>query len=112
MKWLSLVLIFVSFLSCLSVSAKSSTEPVYSTEGVEIDASVAASKPSIEDKNEQKEIRNRSRKYIKVSKNFRQTKCEKKQQKKKELVYLQNRLEQKKNKLETMFSDNVKGEQE
>ncbi len=36
----------------------------------------------------------------------------KKQQKKKELVYLQNRLEQKKNKLETMFSDNVKGEQE
>ena len=68
MKWLSLVLIFVSFLSCLSVSAKSSTEPVYSTEGVEIDASVAASKPSIEDKNEQKEIRNRSRKYIKYQK--------------------------------------------
>lgn len=111
MKWLSLVLIFVSFLSCLSVSAKSSTEPVYSTEGVEIDASVAASKPSIEDKNEQKEIRNRSRKYIKYQKTLDKQNA-KKTAKEKELVYLQNRLEQKKNKLETMFSDNVKGEQE
>lgn len=111
MKWLSLVLIFVSFLSCLSVSAKHSTEPVYSTQGVEIDASVAASKPSVDDKNEQKEIRNRSRKYIKYQKTLDKQNA-KKTAKEKELEYLQNRLEQKKNKLETMFSDNVKGEQE
>ena len=66
MKGLFSVLIFVSVFGCLLVSAKSSPEPVYSTQGIEIDSAVANSKPSIE----------------------------------------------KKNKLETMFSDKVKGEQE
>lgn len=111
MRRLSLILIFVSFFGCLSVSAKFSSEPVYSTQGIEIDSAVANSKPSIEDKNEQKEIRNRSRKYIKYQKTLDKQKA-KKTAKEKELEYLQNRLEQKKNKLETMFSDKVKGEQE
>lgn len=111
MKWVSLCLVlFLSGSLCLAMG-KSNSEPVYSTQGMEIDSSIEKSKTSQEIKNEQKEIKNRSRKYIKYQKTlYKQNK--KKTAKEKELEYLQNRLEKKKNKLETMFSDKEKGEQE
>ena len=91
-------------------SAKDS-EPVLSTQGIELDSSIEKSKQTTEQKNEQKQIKNRSKKYIKHKKNLKKQdfKRTKKQQ---ELEYLEKRLEVKKNKLNSLTSDQEKGEVE
>ena len=89
-------------------SAKDS-EPVLSTQGIELDSSIEKSNQTTEQKNEQKQIKNRSKKYIKHKKNLKKQdyKRTKKQQ---ELEYLEKRLEAKKNKLKSLTSDLQKGE--
>ncbi len=85
-------------------------EPVYSTQGIEIDGdAVQKSKPTSESKNEQKRKENRSKKYIKYKKELtKQEVVRAKNQK--ELEYLEKRLEGKQNKLNSLTSDHMKGE--
>ena len=87
------------------------SEPVLSTQGIEVDNSIEKSKPTTEQKNEQKQLKNRSNKYIKHKKELKKQdfKRTKKQQ---ELEYLEKRLEAKKNKLKSLTSDQQKGEVE
>ena len=104
-----LVLLGIGF-NMPDCSAKDS-EPVQSTQGIELDNSIEKSKPTPEQINEQKQIKNRSKKYIKYKKNLKKQdfKRTKKQQ---ELEYLEKRLEVKKNKLNSLTSDQEKGEVE
>ena len=104
-----LVLLGIGF-NMPDCSAKDS-EPVQYTQGIELDNSIEKSKPTPEQKNEQKQIKNRSKKYIKYKKNLKKQdfKRTKKQQ---ELEYLEKRLEVKKNKLNSLTSDQEKGEVE
>ncbi len=104
------LLIFMCFLGLCPGFAKDD-EPVVSTQGIEIDESIAKSKPSTEQKNEQKQIKNRSKKYMKVKhKTIKQD--QKRTIKQKELEYLENRLEVKKQKLELLNPTTEKGEKE
>ena len=52
----------------LPVFAVRNSEPAVSTQGIELDDSIAKSKPSAQDKNEQKQNKNRSKLYIKNKK--------------------------------------------
>ena len=84
------------------------SEPVLSTQGIELDNNIEKSKPSPKQKNEQKQIKNRSKKYIKYKKNLNKQDF-KRTKKQKELEYLEKRLEAKKNKLKTLTSNQEKG---
>ena len=101
----SFVLIIVCVLLGVPCFAKKAPEPVVSTQGIEISQDVANSQMTKSEKNEQKALQSRSKKYIKNNKNLK-----KKQKQERELEYLKSRLEVKRNKLETRFPDYVKGE--
>ncbi len=108
-----LVSLFISFgllfCSCLSF-ARSSVEPVQSTQGVEnIEQNLDKSKPPAEQKNEQKNSKNRLNKYLKTKKKIKKQDF-KRSVKQKELEFLEKRLDQKKKKLETLTSEVEKGE--
>ena len=105
----SFVLIIVCVLLGVPCFAKKAPEPVISTQGIEISQDVANSKMTKSEKNEQKALQCRSKKYIKNNKNLKKQNL-KKQKQERELEYLKSRLEVKRNKLETMFPDYVKGE--
>lgn len=105
----SFVLIIISVLLGVPCFAKKAPEPVISTQGIEISQDVANSQMTKSEKNEQKALQSRSKKYIKNNKNLRKQNL-KKQKQERELEYLKSRLEVKRNKLETRFPDYVKGE--
>lgn len=105
----SFVLIIVFVLLGVPCFAKKAPEPVISTQGIEISQDVANSQMTKSEKNEQKALQSRSKKYIKNNKNLRKQNL-KKQKQERELEYLKSRLEVKRNKLETRFPDYVKGE--
>ena len=111
-----LVSLFVLSFVCNSfllsgVCAKASDEPVQSTQGLQLDESVAKSKPTSEQKNEQKQSKNRLNKYIKTKKQIRKQNAIR-DTKLKQLEYLERRLEAKQKKLESLGSDTEKGEKE
>lgn len=108
MKSFVWIIICVLFIGLPSL-AKKTPEPVVSTQGIDISQDVANSQMTKLEKNEQKVIQNRSKKYIKNNKDLNKQNL-KKQKQEKELEYLKSRLEVKKNKLETRFPDYVKGE--
>ncbi len=105
----SFVLIIISVLLGVPCFAKKAPEPVVSTQGIEISQDVANSQMTKSEKNEQKALQSRSKKYIKSNKNLKKQNL-KKQKQERELEYLKSRLEVKRNKLETRFPDYVKGE--
>lgn len=105
----SFVLIIISVLLGVPCFAKKAPEPVISTQGIEISQDVANSQMTKSEKNEQKALQSRSKKYIKNNKNLKKQNL-KKQKQERELEYLKSRLEVKRNKLETRFPDYVKGE--
>lgn len=105
----SFVLIIISVLLGVPCFAKKAPEPVISTQGIEISQDVANSQMTKSEKNEQKALQSRSKKYIKNNKNLKKQKL-KRQKQERELEYLKSRLEVKRNKLETRFPDYVKGE--
>lgn len=105
---LFVLIVFIVLLGVPCI-AKKAQEPVLSTQGIEVTQDVANSQISKAEKNEQKAIQNRSKKYIKNNKDLKRQNL-KKQKQEKELEYLKSRLEVKKNKLETRFPDYVKGE--
>lgn len=105
----SFVLIIISVLLGVPCFAKKAPEPVVSTQGIEISQDVANSQMTKSEKNEQKALQSRSKKYIKNNKNLKKQKL-KRQKQERELEYLKSRLEVKRNKLETRFPDYVKGE--
>ena len=98
---------------CADCATKKSEVIVHSTQGLEDsnEQVLELSKPSKADKNEQKESKNRSNEYIKLKKK-RIKQDSKRLHKEKELEYLEYRLELKKQKLESLGSDYVKGEEE
>lgn len=102
------VLVLIQY-PIVAVQAKSNDEPVQSTQGIDIDSSVENSKPSVEQKNEQKQSKNRLNKYLKAKKKI-QKKDSKRRIKQKELEFLERRLELKKQKLEILNSGEEKGE--
>lgn len=103
--------IVMLFLICASsVTCAKEDEPAVSTQGISIDSNaVEKSKPSKQDKNEQKLRKNRSSKYIKHKKEL-QKQDYKRNLKQKELEYLEKRLEKKKSKLNSLTADQEKGE--
>lgn len=105
----SFVLIIVCVLLGVPCFAKKVPEPVVSTQGIEISQDVANSQMTKSEKNEQKALQSRSKKYIKNNKNLKKQNL-KKQKQERELEYLKSRLEVKRNKLETRFPDYAKGE--
>lgn len=105
----SFVLIIVCVLLGVPCFAKKAPKPVVSTQGIEISQDVANSQMTKSEKNEQKALQSRSKKYIKNNKNLKKQNL-KKQKQERELEYLKSRLEVKRNKLETRFPDYVKGE--
>ena len=105
----SFALIIVCVLLGVPCLAKKAPEPVVSTQGIEISQDVANSQMTKSEKNEQKALQSRSKKYIKNNKNLKKQNL-KKQKQERELEYLKSRLEVKRNKLETRFPDYVKGE--
>lgn len=104
-----LVLLGINFY--IPVCNAKDSEPVLSTQGIELDNNIEKSKPATEQKNEQKQIKNRSKKYIKYKKNLKKQDF-KRTQKQQELEYLEKRLEAKKSKLKSLTSDQQKGEVE
>ncbi len=98
---------------CVALPVLSKVEPIQSTQGVEdIEFSnIDKSKPTSEQINEQKQLQNRSKRYIKNNKEIRkQDKIRARKQI--ELEYIQKRLDAKKSKLESLKPDQVKGEKE
>ena len=104
------LLVLFSFCLC-TVSYAKNDEPVQSTQGIEIDQSIEKSKEPQDIKNEQKQKKNRSKIYLKKKKQIAKQERKKRKQQK-ELEYLEKRLESKKLKLESLTSDQVKGEKE
>ncbi len=107
-----LVLVLFSGLSA-DCRTKKSEVPVQSTQGLEstTEQNLKTSEPSKEDKNEQKERQNRSNEYIKLKKKMLRHDI-RRLHKEKELEYLEFRLELKKQKLESLGSEEEKGEDE
>ena len=93
---------------CVALPVLSKVEPIQSTQGVEdIEFSnIDKSKPTSEQINEQKQLQNRSKRYIKNNKEKIRAR------KQIELEYIQKRLDAKKSKLESLKPDQVKGEKE
>jgi uncharacterized membrane protein YgaE (UPF0421/DUF939 family) len=84
-------------------------EPAVSTEGIEnLDEGIANSKPDTEYKNEQKQQRNRSKKYMKYKNEIKKQNI-KRDKAQKELEYLEKRLENKQQRVDSL-SDEEKGE--
>ena len=102
------LLALLNFCLC-SVSYAKNEEPVQSTQGIEIDQQVEKSKEPQDVKYEQKQKKNRSKVYLKKKKQIKKQEFKKKI-KEQELEYLEKRLENKKLKLESLTSDQVKGE--
>lgn len=98
------------FCACILLPVCASQEPVQSTQGVEdIENNLDKMKVNSEQINEQKLLKNRSKKYIKNNKEIKkQDKIRAKKQR--ELDYIQKRLDAKKVKLESLSPDQVKGE--
>lgn len=113
MKRVFVSLLVMLVLGCITLPVRAKVEPIQSTQGVEdIESSnVDKIKPTSEQINEQKQLQNRSKKYIKNNKEIKkQDKIRAKKQK--ELEYIQKRLDAKKSKLESLTPDQVKGEKE
>ncbi len=106
-----LCLLFLLGISYFSQVYAIKEEPILSTQGIEIDNSIEKSKPSTEQKNEQKQNKNRSNKYIKHKKALKKQEF-KRVKKLQELEYLEKRLEVKKSKLQTLAPNPKKGEEE
>ena len=104
------LLVLFSFCIC-TVSYARNEEPIQSTQGIEIDQNIEKSKEPQDIKNEQKQKKNRSKIYLKKKKQIVKQERKKRRQQK-ELEYLEKRLESKKLKLESLTSDQVKGEKE
>jgi hypothetical protein len=84
-------------------------EPAVSTEGIEnLDEGIATSKPDSENINEQKQQQNRSNKYMKYKKEIKKQNI-KRDKAQKELEYLEQRLENKQQRVKTL-TDEEKGE--
>lgn len=111
MKGLILGIIFLFVFCPLSLAKDNANDNVLSTQGLELDNNIEKSKPSTKDKNEQKQLKNRSKIYILNKKKLRNEE-NKRDIKQKELEYLENRLELKKNRMETLFPTVEKGESE
>ncbi len=106
-------LLIMLVLGCITLPVRAKVEPLQSTQGVEDieSSSVDRIKPASEQINEQKQLQNRSKKYIKNNKEIKkQDKIRAKKQK--ELEYIQKRLDAKKSKLESLTPDQEKGEKE
>lgn len=104
------LLVLFSFCTCSICYAKND-EPIQSTQGLEIEQNIDKTKEPQDVKNEQKQKKNRSKIYLKKKKQIAKQERKKRIQQK-ELEYLEKRLESKKLKLETITSDQVKGEKE
>ena len=104
------LLLLVHILTACPLVIAKQDEPAQSTQGLEIDQNITKSKSTHEQKNEQKLNRNRSKKCIKIKKEIKKTDY-KRTIKQTELEYSENRLEQKKKKLEALSSGS-KGEKE
>lgn len=102
MKKIFILLLFICLIITSATIAKEQ-DPVLSTQGIEIDQNVAKSKPTSKQKNEQKQIKNRSKKYIDLKRKT-QKQDYKRTKKQKQLEYLEKRLEVKKYKLEQLES--------
>ena len=109
-KYFLCLLLLFSF--CVGNIAYSKTdEPIMSTQGLEIDENIEKSKVPEDIKNEQKQRNKRSKIYLKKKKKIAKQEYKKKLRQK-ELEYIKKRLDNKKLKLETLTSDQVKGEEE
>jgi hypothetical protein len=104
------LLVLFSFCAC-TVSYAKNEEPIQSTQGIEIDQNIEKSKEPQDVKFEQKQKKNRSKIYLKKKKQLAKQEYKKKKELK-ELEYLEKRLENKKLKLDSITSDQVKGENE
>lgn len=107
--------ILVAFLVVLILTtgayAKDSDIEVQSTQGVEINSDIVKSKPTRENINEQKDIKNRSKHYRNKKRQLDRQNI-KRIQTQKQINYLEQRLEKKKEKIEKLHPNTVKGEQE
>ena len=106
------LVVLILFLGLLAEAATDKSQiPVYSTQGLEKTnvQELERSAPSKEEINEQKERRNRSNYEIKLKKKLLRHDTQR-LHKEKEIEYLEYRLELKKQKLEALGSDKVKGE--
>ncbi|MGN0030989.1 MAG: hypothetical protein ACI37Q_03445 [Candidatus Gastranaerophilaceae bacterium] len=112
MQKLFICLIFMCIMFGVAAFAKDTQDPAISTQGIDIDQNVTKSKPTSEQKNEQKQSKNRSKKYLELKRKT-QKQDYKRTIKQKELEYMEKRLEVKKNKLELLNSNSTsKGEKE
>jgi hypothetical protein len=105
------ILTFIIVLGILTVNPviSSDKEPAVSTEGIEnLDEGIATSKPDTENKNEQKQQQNRSKKYMKYKNEINKQNI-KRDKAQKELEYLEKRLENKQQRVD-FLSDEEKGE--
>lgn len=111
MKNLFLCLLLLGIISISPSAIAKNDDPIQSTQGIELNQNIEKSKEPKDIKNEQKQRKNRFKKYIKNKKQIEKQE-HKKRIKQKELEYLEKRLESKKIKLDSLSSDQVKGEME
>lgn len=111
MKNICLVLVILWSFSIGSLSFAKNNEPVISTQGIELDESVAKSKVTQDVKTEQKQNKNRSKVYLKKKKQIAKKEFLKRK-KQQELEYFEKRLENKRLKLESLTPNPEKGEKE
>lgn len=111
MKRFILGIIFLILICPASFAKRKAKEPVQSTQGIDLSAKIEKLKPSHKDKNEQKQQKNRSKIYI-LNKKKLKIEERKRNTKQKEIEYLEQRLELKKNRMETLFPTVEKGESE
>lgn len=106
-----LILCFMFLGFCPMVTAdEAEPHKIQSTEGIELEQNIDKFRPSFHEKNEQIRSRRRYNKYIKTKEKIKKEDY-KRTIKEKELEYLERRLEEKKNKLEKLFPENLKGEE-
>ena len=108
----SFLCLLVLLIFCVgTVSYAKKEETVQSTQGIEINQNIEKAIESKDIKKERKEKKKRSKLYIKKKKQLTKQN-HKKRIKQQELKYLEKRLENKKIKLESLTSDQAKGEME
>lgn len=111
MKRFILGIIFLILICPVSFAKEKAKVPVQSTQGIDLSSKIEKLKPSHKDKNEQKHQKNRSKIYI-LNKKKLKIEERKRNTKQKEIEYLEQRLELKKNRMETLFPSVEKGESE
>ena len=109
MKKSFLYLLALFSLCICTVSYAKNEEPIQSTQGLNIEQNLDKTNEPQDIKNEQKLKKKRSKVYLKKKKQIKKQEY-KKRIKQQELEYLEKRLENKKLKLESLTSDQVKGE--